>query len=147
MAYGGIKLLVSAFYSMHDTMTPVKTAFASVMVNAALSILFMFPLKLGGLALATTISATFNFLNLYRLLARKIGDFGTKAIVDSFLRAFLASCVMGIALKTAMVALPESGMPGLLITASAGAGSFIAACYIFDVREMKDSWAWITKRR
>jgi putative peptidoglycan lipid II flippase len=147
IAYGGIKLLVSAFYSMHDTMTPVKTAFAAVIMNVVLSVLFMFPLKLGGLALATTISATFNFLNLYRLLTRKLGDFGTKVIVDSFLRALLASSVMGIVLKTAMVAFPESGISGLLIAMIAGAGSFVAACYVFEVREIKDSWAWIVKRR
>jgi putative peptidoglycan lipid II flippase len=147
IAYGGIKLLVTAFYSMHDTMTPVKTAFTAVIINAVLSVILMFPLKLSGLALATTISATFNFLNLYRLLTRKMGDFGTKAIVDSFLRALLASSVMGIVLKATMVALPDSGVSGLLIAMAAGAGSFIAACYMFEVREIKNSWAWITKKR
>jgi len=138
---------VTAFYSMHDTMTPVKTATAAVIIDAVLSLLLMFPMKLGGLALATTISATFNFLNLYRLLRRKMGDFGTKAIADSFLRALLASCVMGIILKAMMVAFPHFGITSLLMTMAAGAVSFIAACYMFDVREIKDSWAWIAKKR
>lgn len=147
MAYGGIKLLVTAFYSMHDTMTPVKTAFVAVIINAALAAALMWPLKLGGLALATTISATFNFFNLYRLLVRKMGDFGTKAIADTFLRALLASCVMGIVLKAMMVAFPDPGVTGLLIAMASGMGAFLAACYMFEVREIKDSWAWITKRR
>lgn len=146
MAYGGIKLLVTAFYSMHDTVTPVKTAFAAVIMNVFLSVLLMFPLKLGGLALATTISATFNFLNLYRLLRRKMGDFGTREIADSFARALLASSVMGIVLKTVTVAFPDPGIPGLLISIAIGAGTFVAACYAFDVREIKNSWAWIAKR-
>ena len=147
MAFGGVKLLVTAFYSMHDTMTPVKTALAAVMINVAFSLALMWPLKLGGLALATTISATFNFLNLYRLLRRKVGDFGTRAIADSFLRALLASCVMGIVLKALMVAFPNPGIKGLSIAIAAGAGSFVAACYMFEVREIKDSWALITKKK
>jgi putative peptidoglycan lipid II flippase len=146
-AYGGIKLLVSAFYSMHDTITPVKTAFVAVVINAALSLALMWPLRLGGLALATTISATFNFLNLYRLLSRKIGDFGTKIIADSFLRIFLASCVMGIILKALTVIFPDPGAIELSLGMAIGMASFIAACYLFEVGEIKYSWAWIIKRR
>lgn len=147
MAYGGVKLLVTAFYSMHDTKTPVKTAFAAVIINAAFSLALMWPLRLGGLALATSISATFNFIMLYINLRRRVGDFGTRAIADSFVRTFLASCIMGIALKVAVTVFPEIGIPGLLLCIAAGAGVFVASCYILEVGEIRDSWAWISKRR
>ena len=71
-AYSGIKLLVTCFYSMHDTMTPVKTAFVAVILNIILNVVLMWPLKLGGLALATSISATFNFFILYLLLKKRL---------------------------------------------------------------------------
>jgi putative peptidoglycan lipid II flippase len=147
MAFGGVKLLVTAFYAMHDTLTPVKTAFTAVAVNIALSLILMWPLKLGGLALATSISAAVNFTMLYTRLRRRIGDFGTSAIAGSSARVFLASCVMGLALKALTIAFPGMGVPGLLLSMAAGAAIFIASCYAFDVREIKDSWAWISARR
>ena len=52
-----IKVLVNAFYAMQDTRTPVKTMFFSVGLNVALSLLFMRMIGLGGLPLASSISA------------------------------------------------------------------------------------------
>ena len=71
-AYGGVKLLTACFYSMRDTRTPVKTALISVVLNVALNLILMWPMKLGGLALATSISATANFLMLYFILKNRI---------------------------------------------------------------------------
>lgn len=147
ISFGAVKLLASAFYSMHDTRTPVKTALGAVIINIVFSLLLMWPLKLGGLALATTISATFNFVTLFILMRKRVGDFGTKVIVDSFVRAFLASSVMAILLKAFIVAFPRPGLITLSIAIVTGIGSFILACYIFDIPEVKESWAWIRKRR
>ena len=44
----------------HPLPVAVKTAFASVAINVVAALGLMWPMKLGGLALATTISATFN---------------------------------------------------------------------------------------
>jgi hypothetical protein len=54
---------------------------------------------------------------------------------------------MGLALKALTIAFPGMGVPGLLLSMAAGAAIFIASCYAFDVREIKDSWAWISARR
>lgn len=147
IAYGGIKLLVTAFYSMHDTMTPVKTAFAAVMINVILSLMLMFPLKLGGLALATSLSAACNFAMLYVRLRQKLGDFGTKLIVDLLWRAFLASCVMGIVIKALSIAFSQSTVIGLLISIVGGGIAFLAASFLFEIREVKDLAAWIIRKR
>ncbi len=147
LAYGGIKLLVTAFYAMHDTMTPVRTACAAVIVNVLLSIILMWPLKLGGLALATSISATINMLALYKVLRRKIGDFGTSAIIDSFLRVLLASIVMGAALKIVSLVFPAASCAGLLVSIAAAIATFFTAAYICNVKEVRSIPAWIIKRR
>ena len=146
-AYGGIKLLVTVFYSMHDTMTPVKTAFAAVAMNVILNLILMWPMKLGGLALATSISATFNFIMLYILLGKKLGDFGTRAIIDSFLRVLASSLVMAVILKISLIMLAHSGPAGLCAVIASGIISFILASYIFGVKEIRDFSAWISKRR
>jgi putative peptidoglycan lipid II flippase len=146
-AYGGIKLLVGCFYSMQDTMTPVKTAFLAVVVNIILNLLLMRPLKLGGLALATSISATLNLLILYMILRRRLGGLGTKVILDSFMRTLLASAAMGAVLKFLALYMKPAGFAGLAVSISTGAAVFILASYLLDVKEIKGFFSWIAKRR
>jgi putative peptidoglycan lipid II flippase len=143
----GVKVLVSAFYSMHDTMTPVKTAFAALVVNIILSLALMFPLKLGGLALATSVSSISNFVILYILLERRLGDIGTKAMLDSAARVFASSIAMGFALKALISIFPDPGIIKLCLIITAGIAIFLAASFILGVRELKELIRWITKKR
>jgi putative peptidoglycan lipid II flippase len=144
-AYGGIKLLVACFYSMRDTKTPVKTALASVILNVILNLILMWPMKLGGLALATSISATVNFLILYFILNKRIGDLGTKEIVDSFLRVLLSGVIMGIVLKFTLI--QAFCVRGLILSMALGVVTFIAAAYVFKVKELEKVFIWALKRR
>jgi putative peptidoglycan lipid II flippase len=144
-AYSGVKLLVTCFYSMHDTITPVKTASAAVVMNMALIFILIWPLKIGGIALATSISATFNFVALYILLRRRLGRLHTKELLDSFFRILSASIVMGIVLKLLSVHL--TGIRGLLLTMFAGVVTFIIAAFIFRVKELTRALAWASKRQ
>lgn len=147
VACGGIKILVSAFYSMHDTITPLKTAMRALVINIVLSLIFMFPLKVGGLALATAFSATFNFVALYVLLIKKIGDFGTKQILDSFLRVLLSALIMGAALELFMARFPHISAISLAAAIMSGMAVFLVSTYIFQVKEMKDFLGWILRKR
>ena len=90
-----IKILVNSFYSMQDTRTPVKIMTFSVALNVILSLFFMRFLKIGGLALASTLSATCNASALYYFLRKKIGPVAEKEILGSFLRMSVAAAGMG----------------------------------------------------
>lgn len=147
IACGGIKILVSAFYSMHDTMAPLKSAAASLVLNIALNLILMAPLKVGGLALATSVSAVFNFGMLYMMLQKKIGDFGTASILSSFLRVGLASIVMALALKALVFRYPEMTALTLAITIVSGIAVFALSCLVFDVKEAKETLAWALRKR
>lgn len=94
-AYAGIKILVSTYYSMGDTLTPVKTASVCLLINLVLNLALMWPLKIGGLALATSVAAVSNLAILYVIFCRRVGDPGTGGILASFLKMLLAACVMG----------------------------------------------------
>jgi len=91
-----IKVLVNGFYAMQDTKTPVKTAALSLAVNLVLNLLLMWHLKIGGLALATSIAATLNMILLYALLRRKIGSLDTAAFMRSCMKSAMAALVMVI---------------------------------------------------
>ncbi|MBI4974809.1 MAG: murein biosynthesis integral membrane protein MurJ [Candidatus Omnitrophica bacterium] len=146
-AYSGVKLLAGCFYSMQDTMTPVVTAFLATILNIILNLMLMWPLKLGGLALATSISATFNFFILYILLKKRLGGFGTRRIADSFLRVFLACIVMGGILMILLKNSQNFNYIILIISIAVSICVFILAGYIFNVKEVRSTLEWIIKKR
>ncbi len=90
-----IKILANAFYAMHDTRTPVKAMAFSVVLNVALCLAFMGPLKVGGLTLASSISATMNAGILYYWLRKKMGRPDEGEMLQVFFKALGASCLMG----------------------------------------------------
>lgn len=144
-AYSGVKLLTTCFYSMQDTKTPVKMALFALMVNVVLNLILMWPMKLGGLALATSISATLNFIILYNILKNRIGRLGTREIAASFSKILLASLIMGIVLK--FLSAYSFSIRGLIISIAAGIMVFIISAYILKVKEIKYIFTWISKRR
>ena len=147
VACGGLKVLANAFYATGDTRTPVKAAFYSVILNLVLNLALMWPLKVGGLTLANSIAVTFNFAMLYMLLVKKLGDFGTAGILESFLKVTAASAAMAIAIKILMMWLGGYKIVSLALVISGGVAVFLIASYIFGVKELKDSIRWFQKRR
>ena len=72
--FGASRILVSAYYALQDTKTPVKAATVCLLVNVALNAILMFPLKIGGIALASSIAGAVNCLLLWRGLSKKINS-------------------------------------------------------------------------
>jgi putative peptidoglycan lipid II flippase len=93
--FAGVRIVVPAFYSLQDTRTPVKIAFAALVVNALLGAILMQPLQHGGLALATSLAAAINFVLLVLFLRKKMGPIGFGKIFRSLLKSLGASLVMG----------------------------------------------------
>src|SRR3989442_381861 len=56
-AFAGVRIVVSAFYSLQDTRTPVLVAAVALAANIALSLLLIGPIRHTGLELATALSA------------------------------------------------------------------------------------------
>src|SRR5437016_7817351 len=59
-AFGGLRILVSAFYSLQDTRTPAISAAIAVAANLVFSLLLMSSLGAAGLALSTALAAMVN---------------------------------------------------------------------------------------
>ena len=70
--FGASRILVSAFYALHDTKTPVKAATVCLVINVVLNAALMFPMKIGGIALASSIAGAVNCLLLWRGLNKKL---------------------------------------------------------------------------
>jgi putative peptidoglycan lipid II flippase len=141
-AYGGTKILQSCFFSLKDTVTPTKIAGVSLVLNVILISVLMFPLKISGIALATSLSGIVTFFMLFSILEKKIGDFGRREIFVSFLRALAASICMGLVSRFAGEFFMNKYL-NLTVSVSAGLFSYIVFCYIFQVKEMLQLWNWV----
>jgi len=151
-ACGGIKILVNAFFSLGDTKTPVKIAAISLFVNLVLNAILMWPLKVGGLALATSIAASCNFLMLYTALKRKIGDVGIEKIIQSLLRVIAAAFIMGVFSFYSAHMLAGLDAPFFiraaitLLVILASVGIYLVAGLFLGIKEMRGIIKWIYKK-
>jgi putative peptidoglycan lipid II flippase len=95
-AIAGSRIITPAFYSLQDTWTPMKIALICLGANVILKAVLIFPLRHGGLALATSLSSTLNLILLFRKLGPKLGGIDIRKNIQSLLRIFLCSLPMGL---------------------------------------------------
>lgn len=127
LGYGLREVLSSAFYSMQDTRTPMVNAAIAMLLNIVLNFILSKYLGIGGLALATSISALFGTILLYHSMRKKIGSLDMKNIFVPFVKIGLASLVMGVFAKI----LYEFLMPFAGLTLSLMAAILFAAGLYF----------------
>jgi len=96
-AFAGVRIIVSAFYSLQDTKTPAITAAVAVGANLVFSLLFMRLLGAAGLALATALAAILNGAILVVVLNRRLGGIGWRSVGHSSGRAVTASVPLTLA--------------------------------------------------
>lgn len=154
-SFCAVKVLVNVLYAFHDTWTPVKSAAVSLGVNLVLNAVFIWPMRLAGLALATSVSSVWNCFQLYRAVRRRIGPMGDE-LGGWLTRVTAASAAMsgitwgiwtlGLARwAPAPRSLPEVGL--LLAAITGGAVSFAAFCHLLQVEEIHRLLAWVFRKR
>jgi len=92
-AFAGARITIPTFYALQDTATPARIGIFTMILNIILSLILMGPLAHNGLALATSLSAMFNFLALIIILQKRLGGLEVKRFFLSLLRTILA-CVI-----------------------------------------------------
>jgi len=144
--FGGIKILVTAFHSLQDTKTPVKIAALCLAINAALNFILMGPMKIAGIALASSIAATIDFLLLFYLFRKKIGKFGIG--VRSFLiKILFASFVVAVLIKMSWtyMTIPYEVVKLFIVCI----GAYVVygfLCFQLKVEQAKKVYHWVTGR-
>ncbi|MFC1811949.1 murein biosynthesis integral membrane protein MurJ [Thermodesulfobacteriota bacterium] len=136
-AFSAVRIVVSTFYSLQDTTTPVYTAVVSVAANIVLGIVLMKTrLEHGGLALATSLASMLNLGLLVWALRGKLGSMGWRNITKSAGKTMICSAIMGVvvwAMKNHMIPPVGGSFPGLLfgLVASIGIGIILYGSFSF----------------
>jgi putative peptidoglycan lipid II flippase len=134
IGFGLREILSRTFYSLQDTKTPMINAAIAMTINIILNIILSKFLGIGGLALATSISAIFCTVLLFTSLRKKIGSFGMKSITISFIKILCASLVMGVIAKVSYNTLFNSIGANLSLILSIGIGAITYFIIIYFMR-------------
>lgn len=89
------EVIANTFYSLQDTKTPMINAAIAMVINIILNFVLAKYMGIGGLALASSISAIICTILLFINLRKKLGSFGTKLLAISFLKILISSVFMG----------------------------------------------------
>lgn len=143
LGHGGVEILSRAFYSMHDTKTPVLISIGAMGLNVVLSLLFVQLFErigwwpFGGLALANSLATALEMVVLWTLMSKRIDGIDGGLIWKGFLQSSLGSLVMGCGLII-WINLSQGypawviGIGGVLI----GAGIYMVMAYFVRMKEV-----------
>lgn len=154
LSFAWVKVTVSGFFAVKDTRSPVIISTGSMILNMILCALWVKPYGYKGLACATTISYTVNFLALYTLLGARHGALWDGPFVTALVRMSAATAGMAAVAYATYAALlrvaPGGSIAERLLHAgapiAAGAAAFFALCWMFGVSELH-SFARLVSRR
>ena len=150
-----LKVILPAFYARKQMKTPFYVSLAAITVNITLNLILMWPLKQGGIALATVISSLVNNTVLMTILHHQgLGVNWRTAI--SPIRSVLVSAVAGYAvwygLRAAGIELDGCGSLGLdivllAVIAVVFSGIYFVGSALFRARELRELASLLRRRR
>jgi putative peptidoglycan lipid II flippase len=94
-AHSALEIVTRAFYSLHDTRTPVLIGVGAMALNITLSLLLIGPLLHGGLALANSVATIIETSVLLVILRGRLEGVDGRRLLRSVVKITLAAMVMG----------------------------------------------------
>lgn len=136
-AHSALEIVTRAFYSLHDTRTPVIVGAAAMILNIILSLLLIGPLLHGGLALANSVATIIETVSLIFILRGRLGGVSARELLRSVTKTCVATVAMGVGilwyemLATASQVLVRGG--GAILV---GGVIFVAASFLLRSEEL-----------
>jgi putative peptidoglycan lipid II flippase len=133
-----VEILARAFYSLHDTKTPVLVGAAAMGINILLSVTFLTVFSSigwaphGGLALANSVATAIEMFVLLHLMRRRLNGLEGHRILMGGLQSFAATLLMALALFAWLNW--SNGMPvWLVLTGGIGLGGGIYGILVLAI--------------
>ncbi len=143
--YSALKVIVPAFYTLHDSRTPMAVSLWSIAVNFFVSWYVTRHTSIGhpGLALSTSVVALFNFLVLFVILRNRIGGVYGRSLMATFAKVCAAAGVMGVCVWLSSRMIQASlgiqlvaRLVDLAVSISLGLAVFYGVCRLLRVEEL-----------
>ena len=152
--FAWVKILVSGFYAIKNTKTPVIIASGSMLLNVAMNFAIVRRMGYQGLALSTTVSYAVNFLLVYTLLGKRYGKLWDAHFVSTLVRVTLAGAGMAVVLvavhRQVAGLWPGDGLVARMVETAAplavACAAYLTLCALLRVGELKPFVALLRKR-
>lgn len=144
--FGLTRILVTAFYALQDTKTPVKIATVCLIVNLIGNIVLMGPMKIAGISLASSLSSMLNVLLLLAALKPRLGSL-TVELSDNLKKLAWPLLIMLVLTKVLMFLSWSSVWLELIIVYAVGLSIYILCGYIFKTSEIISLVSSLLRRR
>ena len=153
--FASMKVLQSGFYSRKDMKTPVKISVSCIVLNIILNLILMWPLRQGGLALATVIASLLNNTILILILKKELKSLHITPILTAIARFTIAGCIAiytALQLQTYLIKLnviPHiKNIQGLEVipTLFTAAAVYLVLSLLFSRKEVSE-WVEILNRK
>lgn len=132
-----VQLLVVSFYSLKDTATPAKINLIALILNVVFSAILMYPLKIGGVALGSSLSGFLNFFILLHFLKKKIGPIDWKDTKLLLIRVLSLSLAVGIICRFLWEVVSWQRYQKTLFIGAAGLVVFILGGDMLGLKQVK----------
>lgn len=147
IAFSNREILSKVFYSQQDIKIPTINALISLVLNIVLNVILSNTIGIGGLALATSISAIISTSLLFLSLKNKIGSFDIKFLTVSFVKVVIASIIMGIFVKYFYNYMVINSSLGVSLVLSIILGAVVYFLLVFLLKtEIKDSFILVKRK-
>jgi putative peptidoglycan lipid II flippase len=148
MGFGLREILSRALYSLNDTKSPMINAAIGMVLNIILNIILSKYLGIGGLALATSLSAIFTTGLMFITLRKKIGPLGIKQNCVSFFKVLVASLIMAVFAKLSFnyAATILSQNISLILAAGVGMLTYFIIIYFMKIEDVDKIVDYIQKK-
>ena len=154
VGYSVTRIASPTFYALGLNRVPVIVSAVSVIVNAALNLVFVRLMGYRGLAFGTSLAALFSAVTLLTLLHRRLHGLNNRRLSSSFVRILVAALAMGtVALSVTAVAdalLPGRTLTTQIVRLSSEIGisllTLAAVSWLLRIREFGDSMHLLTRR-
>ncbi len=152
-AYCASHVIIRAFYSIQDTLTPVKVGAGMVGLNLVLNLTLIWFLREGGLALATATSATIQIIILFALLCKKLNITGHKHIITSAIKTLIATFIMYVTCWITLEIMPAGNgklmikSMRLLIPLTTALVVFFTVSFLLKSEELRYLYASFRRKR
>jgi putative peptidoglycan lipid II flippase len=140
-AYCSYQILARSFYSLKDTITPLKVSCALVVVNLLMLVTMIWIpwLGAGAFGLSTTVTFMINAIVLVYLLRKRLGLFGGRKIFASVIRGIIAALVMSAVIYLLLWLMKDMRNWIIVITCvPAGAVVFVGMAWLLGSPEIAE---------
>lgn len=146
--FGASRIVVSGFYALQDTRTPVRIATICLLINVTFNVIFLnlTPLKIGGIALASSLSGLVNFILLFSILNNRLD--GARGVLKKFFLRLIPSLFLMASVMYLLYMFMDlnNDFIRLVLISIAGWGAFLFCCHFTGVPEFRPVWKTVRRK-